>query len=1256
MKRKIFSTLLMGAFFIASMSMFTSCKDYDDDIKSNANDIAALKTQLKTLEAALEKAKQDAATAQAKFATKQELKDLQEKIKNVVTAEELKKAVDECKALIEKNASAEKIKALAEKIDGINGTLNTLGTTVNTLEGAIKAAKANLEAQGYAFEKLGEALAGKANKAEVEKQIKDLKDQIALLKGGADSSKTLQELKSKLQTLSDNIDKTMGKMNLLTVLIDRKLTALVLMPSFYWEGLAGIELPAIYNAPTYSFDGKTTFTYKQTGASGYETIKITADNRHPVASGATITIMDGAVAKYHVDPTSASLENATFSFFTNEADVYTRGGGEFATPKVAKFDGKVNNVKDGILTVPFKADFAKLSKYYNDWVASSNNDPNINNNGWEDADHEHSYGGKLPFVALQTSFPKTENEAARTITSDYAVVTPAKIQLRALADNNPDEVLDKGTFVNSTPHVGVIGDNHLYTSLYGTLNEEFGQTLADAQTHGVLTMPATHGVVYNSTIDLKPFIETHANYITFAKYGKAKHDYTMTAEELEALGLKYKFTVVDYRHGEEKTSESAHIEQIADGVFAPRSVTKDGQTIKGKVATREVIDREPLVRVDLVDTKGNVVLYGYIKLRIIAAELQDKVVEVELNGIYMNCGDKGKMTWSQVESQILSILGTNGLTKQEFEKNYYLEVKAGKTVMPTEADGHLYTEGWQAIRYSEPKLAAKLANQEDAYGRVWYTPHDNATNPQAWDAQTNVLEWNLTDDATAGKMNAAKYKKFMEEYGVTYASKGENTKDAFTWVRFINKIDGTSVWVKLNFAPHKVHFEYGKVSGKDLHHWYQFNSAYVPGTESDLDVHFNVPTPAEVNKVDLTNAKFDKDVREYWVDKKLLLTLEGPKDKFTKFYNTDKSVKTTIDFEFTLPKKGVNSTINAAGDTWVVEGISGSKWTLKLTDNNHKIIAIAQNGRTITPEDVAELRQNSDDHKYSVLHYFGDETPNNNAATDLVNKMGRRDAEGKDIMADYLTANIDKTFTAYIEIKASQDPCYAPLLANNFFNVRVLRPINVWPKNITWTDALNNTETVKIEDLINIKDWRDYDVLVNGNFTEGKVPYHFYGITDLAVIREQIRSDADLEYSVRSGAALTDLAKIKALKTVDRIPSLTSYKTVAGITTATYLKVKNAAGTEVYNDAHHGMSGNGWTEGDIAGKKYGTIEYTNNGGGAQIFHVYVPIAVKYNWGNVINKKTNASTSGVDKKLNYTQVVWVTITVNKTTGSGGAKKN
>lgn len=1249
----------MGAFLSATMSMFVSCKDYDDDINANATEIQALKTQLATLQTALEKAKADAAAAHATFATKGELEALKTEVAKLVTAEQLQKAIDECKALIDGKADKDAFDALVAKVNGIDDNLNTLTGKVTTLEQAIAAAKANLEAQGYAFDKLGDALKNlddtKADKAEVEKQLKELRDLVGVVKDATEAAKTLKELKKELQDLNDAIDKHNRQINVLTVLINKRLSALVFQPSFYWEGLASIELPAIFNTATYGFDGKTSFTYKVTGAQGYNTIKITVDNK-PDGVGET-TIMDGAIARYHVDPTSASFKDAKFSFFVNEAEVYTRGGEPFVTPKKETFDGTVNFIKDGVLTVPFKADFAKLKGYYNDWVASNNSDPQMDNNMWDDpANGLGSYGAKLPFIALQATFPETTNEdikaEAHTVTSDYALLTPAEIRLKALADNDPDDLVAQGTFVGNDN--GVVGNNHLYTRFYGREGEEFGRTLADAQDHGVLTMPATHAVEYDKTIDLKPYIETHADYLTFAKYGKAKHDFKLTAEQLEALGLKYKFTVVDYRHGEEKTSESAHIEQIEDGVFAPRSVTPDGKTITGKVATREVIDREPLVRVDLVDENNNVVLYGYIKLRIVEVILPTKV-EAPLNEIYMNCGDKGKMTWSQVEALILSKIGGKGMTKQEFENNYYLEVKDGKTVMPTMADGALYTDGWQAIRYGGPSVGEKLNDQDAAYGRVWYTPHDNATDPLAWDAQTNVLEWNLTDDPLAGAMNAAKYEQFMKDYDVTYASKGENLKEASTWVRFIGKNNRPSIWVKLYFAPHKIHFEYGKVANKDLGHWYKFNSAYEPGTQSDLDVHANVPTPAEVNQVNLTNAQFDKDLREYWIDKKLLLELEGPKDKFTEFYNADGTVKTQVDFEFTLPKKGVNSTINATSGTWVVEGASGSKWTLKLSDNNHKIIAVAQDGNVITDEVVAELRQNSDDHKYSILHYFGDETVNRNAATDLINKMGRRDAMGNDIKADYLTANIDKTFTAYVEVKASDDPCYAPLLANNFFNVRVLRPINVWPVHKTWTDALNNTEILKIEDLVKIKDWRDYDVEVGASFNEGKVPYSFYGITDLSIIREQIRSDHQMSVEVRTAPALTNPAEIMKLTSIEKIPSLTSYKAVAGITTATYLKLKNAAGIEVYENSVHGTSGNGWTEGDMAGKKYGTIEYTNNGGGVQDFHIYVPIAVKYNWGNVIKKRTKDSTSGVKKDLNYTQVVWTVITVKKTTGSG-AKKN
>ena len=50
MKRKIFSALLMGVFTLASMSMFVSCKDYDDDINNLDAEQQELLTRLQALE------------------------------------------------------------------------------------------------------------------------------------------------------------------------------------------------------------------------------------------------------------------------------------------------------------------------------------------------------------------------------------------------------------------------------------------------------------------------------------------------------------------------------------------------------------------------------------------------------------------------------------------------------------------------------------------------------------------------------------------------------------------------------------------------------------------------------------------------------------------------------------------------------------------------------------------------------------------------------------------------------------------------------------------------------------------------------------------------------------------------------------------------------------------------------------------------------------------------------------------------------
>jgi peptidoglycan hydrolase CwlO-like protein len=50
MKRKYFSALLMGALTIASVSTFTSCKDYDDDISNLQQQIDSNAKAIETIQ------------------------------------------------------------------------------------------------------------------------------------------------------------------------------------------------------------------------------------------------------------------------------------------------------------------------------------------------------------------------------------------------------------------------------------------------------------------------------------------------------------------------------------------------------------------------------------------------------------------------------------------------------------------------------------------------------------------------------------------------------------------------------------------------------------------------------------------------------------------------------------------------------------------------------------------------------------------------------------------------------------------------------------------------------------------------------------------------------------------------------------------------------------------------------------------------------------------------------------------------------
>ena len=1473
MKRKIFSKLLMGAFLIASVSMFVSCKDYDDDISKNSQEIEAIKAklnsdvyatksdltaQLATVTSQLEQLKKDIAAKAdgSAVASKAEASELTNLAARVAVLEEQIKKLGELETALAGKASAADLEKLQGSLDAVTGKIKD-AITEDKVNELIQAALTTLDIQGEAtkvFEKqIEEALKGYLS----EKDLKDLTEGVEaldeLLKN-EDIKKLLEEglmdedeigeaiadsLEKAFQDLDEAIStKITDGLSAIRIFVNKKLTSIVLKPNFYWEGIEGIEAPFIYQTPEFVQKAGYDFQYKLTDApAGKDIVKVHVDTvmkwkgydanvrelgiyvhaaknaAHADFPTATdkgtyfayamndkdnkavtkLDIMYGAIARYNLNPSvaniDAAIENEGIGFYENSAPVYTRATGSI-DPKVV-YAGLKKDDATGLLTVPFTVDKVAVMKYFVDWTRSQTTDWEGNEkaatledwsklwyvNGDKEIkgidDKDAAVGGdstvfkaNLPFVALKIDVPADAEKGydAYTVNSDWAVVVPGLYQIVALADKAPDETLDQGTFLwedntkATKPHE--IRKNHLYETVgYSSdaLTSEDATKATpkwnDAVAYGAIPMPATHGVVFNKSIDLSEYVQTHANYLTFAQYGKSQYDAVlddMTDADgnsvMEKMGLEYRFKAIDYYVGDEKTSESAHIEQDATkpSVFYPRSVTEDGKTIKGETATREVVDREPLIRVDLVWVEKNedgttkaehIIRYGYIKLRIVEEEatLYDQEVSIDLSDdLYLNCGAEAKITWSQVENLILAKLGSKddngkaaGITKNEFEKDYKLDVYGNYTCMPFidpskftdpitgktakdqgDESGQLYTKTWQAKRYFKksgdaPTKELKTAKASDYtnaidgdyvecdddsvanwttanshFGEIWYTPHDNATEGHNWDEKTNVLIWNLypgdgtTDmkayretaallDADlakarvmAGGMNDKKYEQLMKVTGATYKNGGTSQEPISSVVRFINKKTGRSLWVTLVIPKTKIHFAYADINNRVLDHWYDFKTGYKDNTPDTIEVYANVPTPAEIDRATgVTVNGFQKDLTEYWLNQNIneAVTFHNGA-KFDKFVNTTTNPNNTkVTFRFRLPEAGVNADFSAdANGQWTVPGVSGATWTLELSADKTQIKAVKKGGTAYGPTVICELDPAGKIHwmgrtEGAALKTNGAALAENledvnEPANDILNYIGMYDKKGDLQKKSYLSGQQNKTFAAYVEVHLAND-CYTPLIGKNYFNVRFLRPINVWPAQTNWVDAPNETQIYDIWRLVNIRDWRTYAVVLDGQkqqlddsniwyqgvFADGEkasVPYSFYNIKNIYVERSAIKSDAYLQPTQRVITA--DPSK---LLSIDAIPALTG-KNTDGSVKWEYLKIMPAGTSAV--DA--GTTAVGQAESTACGD---ILAYTNNGGVVKPFHVYVPVAVVYSHGAL---------------KPWTQTVYAIITIDPTVGN------
>ena len=1498
MKRKIFSKLLMGAFLIASVSMFVSCKDYDDDISKNAADIAALQSQLSSLKSDLTS---QLNAAQSELANKASSADVTALAAKVTALETQIKAIDDCASKSDLATLQATVAALTGELDK-KATQDDIAKAVeaqNKIQAdALDAFKKEVEAKGYLT---GDAL------TQLTADVADLKDKLSKI----DVNAAIEELQKKSQETLDELTKKINEeIATMKLFVTGKLTSVVLKPDFYWEGIEGVEVPQL-NTPIFTPIGKYTFSYGVTntdgtvkgnqlvevvvdevmaahinGAADYDYIVLeTSDGKESVKDNKRIYkwqywnvlqnetsadgnpeknysikvkeiegaikdfarsnkniapsldyayIQENPIINYHINPSTADIEGAKIAFYENDAEVYTRNGTDAISPAAVvdtytkagenADDPHHTNIYDkatGILSIPFQCNWTVVNNMFDVW-ANKNftsavvDGKKVTEPTWDTdlSDDDNAYGSvgvydsktkewleynnaaPLPLIAVELTTKDT------LVTSDYAVVVPAKLQIIALADNAPEEKINGRSTEFTKNHNKKIKANHLYESVgytYKGGNEETATTASewDVKTYGAIPMSATHSVAYNGTIDLNDFVETHCSYTTYTKYGQSNDDRLMTAEEMKALGLHYEFKAINYIKGKNVTGESVHIEEIAEGVFAPRSVNADGTQISGQTATREAIGREPLIRVDLVDAAGEIVRYGYIKLRIVDVVENYEPVEVVFGDQYMNCGTSVAMTWSQVENLILAKLNDGkGMTKQEFEKAFYFDNQHGYEVMPANraltvaADGvdaesgKLYTDAakneWWGKRFykkADGTFAAamgkdteskaygynekdgkedpdNLANNEGSYfnaennwfGRVWYTPHDNSTDPQAWDEQTNVLIWNILPEVE-GNMNKARYQNLMKKVGVDennpdYKFDGASTVDLKTTVRFVNKASGKNLYVTLVIPATKLHFNYGEVGNKDWSHWFKFNGslwggAYHNGIEGasstdypyweEFDTHVNPHKPSNVNYVYLDPTSLTQKLTDFWLDPTNMVIMKGG-DAFTMFKTGAKGKATegtattvinqanpAITFIFTYPKDNQNSEGTTASkikltkdgvwstadkeynDAWQVKGASGTIWTLVVgahgttyAAGNTAIWAVGKctdgkTHKTYGPEEVAYLDGTGTNATNTVIHYHGLEAAGVDnlypAATDLINKSGAYDAQGNErftrggglagiTTAEYLEKNIDETFTAYIKINVAHG-CYDPIVAKQYFNVRIYRPINVAGLEVEWYDRVLADNTLAITDLIEVVDCNDFAVVawnsaavkerntvfgierpkyadVFNNATSMKatnlgIPFEYYGISQLAVRYDEIRTDHAKEVSVRNSVYYDEENIIKNTDAVKGLPSLSSDREApTGYKTLTLLNADNSIVSFTTDHAwsHSQKNADGST-------KFGSIYYNNDAGTVQLFHIYVPIAVKYNWGNIAWDDILNDQPGKKLDNDYTQKVWAVITVNAT---------
>lgn len=613
MKRKFFSALLLMTLSVASVGMFVSCKDYDDDINGVRDDVTNLRSELTgTLTELQNELDQVTTDLDGRIAAAIEGKADQSYVDELnaqrIAAEnriqEQIDAINDALANLDAGEIQEAMETLAAVTGRVEGVENRIGVVEQSLQIQQAALQGFLEdIKNAGFENAEELIVAVTNAQSAISAIQDkldtTSDDVETLKG------LMGDAEDALATLNSTVSGLQGQIDALRAYVDRILSSLVFAPDFYYGGIEAMEATTINYTPVL--------------------LKNDSPADKPLATGETWTSASAAasltpdvVASYHMNPSYFDVNKIqSMSVVSGDKEYIQLGDTRAAESNPTVVDKSWLNSKDGMLNVTLNLDASKIKD-----------------------DKEH-----VTVLAVQAHFNDKDGKDT-TVTSDYAAVAKSTITNVKIADAKKDG------------YTSCTANNlfHIYTTAQQAISNNYTHELFynDADGEDLMEIVRAHFIRNNAA--------SEQEMDDVSKYGMkwefAESHYTAGDNKTSESAHIY-------------LKDNRVIACTVDANGKPQPGNQDRSTLE-----RRPMVRVTLVDTTKTTNNIVAVGFIKFRITEKEAEPADAInIDFNGDGYDLSCTDYNfTQTWAQVEAQVLSKLN---MSKEEFEQNYTVEKISG---------------------------------------------------------------------------------------------------------------------------------------------------------------------------------------------------------------------------------------------------------------------------------------------------------------------------------------------------------------------------------------------------------------------------------------------------------------------------------------------------------------------------------------------------------------------------------------------------